>query len=106
LAPWDTKHFIRKYCESIRDRLIVSFQIRNMHHKPKMVAVAGFQGRRRLHSRGGLAAALSETGEGKVLLVDMNVGEAGEVHPFFEGRPAASLASISRAMVARQGRGR
>lgn len=40
----------------------------------------------------GVAAALSETGDGKVLLVDVNATH-GEVHPFFEGRPAASLTS-------------
>ena len=39
---------------------------------------------------GGLAAALSETGDGKVLLVDMNVGRP-EIHPFFRGAPACSL---------------
>src|SRR5881398_3470720 len=39
-----------------------------------------------------VAAALSETGDGKVLLVDVNASN-GEVHPFFEGRPATSLAN-------------
>ena len=45
---------------------------------------------RNLHSGGGLAAALSETGDGKVLIVDMNIGRP-EVHPFFRGAPACSL---------------
>ncbi len=38
----------------------------------------------------GLAAALSETDDGKVLLVDASLGPE-EVHPFFQGRPAYSL---------------
>jgi Mrp family chromosome partitioning ATPase len=38
----------------------------------------------------GIASALSETGEGKVLLVDMNQGRT-EAHPFFQGRPASPL---------------
>ena len=38
----------------------------------------------------GLAAALSETDEGKVLLVDVNLGP-DHVHPFFKGKPAYPL---------------
>ena len=38
----------------------------------------------------GLAASLSETNDGKVLLVDVNLGP-GEVHPFFKGKPAYPL---------------
>ena len=42
-----------------------------------------FEGRRRAATlAGGIAAALSETGDGKVLLVDMNVGQPGA--PFFD----------------------
>ena len=40
----------------------------------------------------GLAAALSETDEGKVLLVDVNLGP-DHVHPFFKGKPAYPLAT-------------
>jgi Mrp family chromosome partitioning ATPase len=60
-------------------------------HKPKLVAVAGFSekaGASTLAS--GLAASLSDTNEGKVLLVDVNLGPE-EVHPFFKGKPAYSL---------------
>ena len=38
----------------------------------------------------GLAASLSETNDGKVLLVDVNLGPE-EVHPFFKGKPAYPL---------------
>ncbi len=38
----------------------------------------------------GLAASLSEANDGKVLLVDINLGPE-EVHPFFKGKPAYSL---------------
>src|SRR5438045_9096103 len=37
-----------------------------------------------------LAASLSETNDGKVLLVDVNLGPQ-EVHPFFKGKPAYPL---------------
>jgi Mrp family chromosome partitioning ATPase len=63
-----------------------------MSHRPKLVAVTGVsKGAGGSTLAAGLAAALSETGEGKVLFVDMNARN-GWVHPFFEGRPASSLA--------------
>lgn len=91
IAPWEDKHFIRYYSEVVRDRLNLFFELNNLTHRPKMIAVTGF-------SRGcgvstlaaGVAAALSETGDGKVLLVDMNVGQT-EIHPFFQGKPACNL---------------
>jgi polysaccharide biosynthesis transport protein len=91
LAPWDTSHFIRPYCEAIRDRIGLYFELHQLTHKPKLVGVAGFSeaaGASTLAA--GLAAALSQTGDGKVLLVDVNLGPE-EVHPFFRGRPAYSL---------------
>jgi Mrp family chromosome partitioning ATPase len=39
---------------------------------------------------GGLAASLSETGEGNVLLIDMNI-EQGAAHQFFNGKPSRGL---------------
>ena len=38
----------------------------------------------------GLAASLSETGEGNVLLVDMTLKQ-GAAHPFHKGKPACTL---------------
>ena len=90
-APWESDHFIRPYSEAIRDRLVLYFQLNRMTHKPKLVAVTDCsRGAGASTLAGGLAAALSETGDGKVLLVDMNVGHP-EVHPFFRGTPACSL---------------
>jgi polysaccharide biosynthesis transport protein len=91
-APWESDHFIRPYSEAVRDRLVLYFQLNRMTHKPKLVAVTDCSGGAGASTlAGGLAAALSETGDGKVLLVDMNVGHP-EVHPFFRGTPACSLA--------------
>ena len=91
VAPWEQSHFIRPYSESIRDRLGLYFELNRMTHKPKLVAVTGCSnGAGASTLAGGIAAALSETGDGKVLLVDMNVGQP-QVHPFFDGRPASSL---------------
>ena len=93
LAPWEDEHFIRPYALAIRDRLGLYFELNRMHHKPKLVGVTGFSaGSGTSTLAAGLASALSEMGDGKVLLVDVNVG-AQEVHPFFKGRPALSLNS-------------
>src|SRR6266403_2232549 len=91
LAPWEVEHFIRPYSEAIRDRLGLYFELHGVTHKPKLIGVTGFgEGAGTSTLAAGVAAALSETGDGKVLLVDVNATN-GEVHPFFAGRPAASL---------------
>lgn len=91
IAPWEAGHFIRPYCEAIRDRLGLYFELNHLTHKPKLVGVVGFSeaaGTSTLAA--GLASALSETDDGKVLLVDANLGPE-EVHPFFKGKPAYPL---------------
>jgi len=91
LAPWEANHFIRPYCDAIRDRLGLYFELNHLTHKPKLVGVTGMSedaGTSTLAA--GLAASLSETNDGKVLLVDVNLGPE-EVHPFFKGKPAYPL---------------
>src|SRR5438034_1049392 len=91
LAPWEAGHFIRPYCDAIRDRLGLYFELNHLTHKPKLVGVASFSeaaGTSTLAA--GLAASLSEMNDGKVLLVDVNLGPQ-EVHPFFKGKPAYPL---------------
>lgn len=91
LALWDKRHSLHQYNEALRDRLISYFYVNNMTHKPKLVAVTGAAkaaGTSTIAS--GLAASLSETGDGNVLLVDMNV-EQGEAQQFYMGKPACEL---------------
>jgi succinoglycan biosynthesis transport protein ExoP len=91
IAPWDSSHALHGYYEALRDRLMNYFDIHNLNHKPKLVAVTG-------SSRGcgattiaaGLAASLSETGDGNVLLVDMNM-EQGATQQFYRGKPNCEL---------------
>jgi Mrp family chromosome partitioning ATPase len=91
VAPWDANHFIRPYSEAIRDRLGLYFELNHLTHKPKLVGVAGFsEGAGTSTLATGLAAALSESHDGKVLLVDVNLGP-DQVHPFFKGKPAYPL---------------
>src|SRR5438067_2772601 len=100
LAPWGVEHFIRPYSEAIRDRLGLYFELHGVTHKPKLVGVTGFgEGAGTSTLAAGVAAALSETGEGKVLLVDVNAAN-GEIHPFFAGRPAAALATAIKPQAA------
>lgn len=82
---------LRPFCNEIRDRIILHFEVNRLNHKPKLIAVTGCNGGSGISTiAGGLAASLSETGDDKVLLVDMNM-EREEVNPYFEGSPACSL---------------
>ncbi len=87
VAPWDGQHQLHDYFQGLRDRLVTYFETRNMTHKPKLVAVTSCsKGAGVTSIAAGLAASLSETGDGNVLLVDMNMGQ-GAVHPFRRGQP-------------------
>jgi polysaccharide biosynthesis transport protein len=89
--PWELSAFIRPFCEAMRDRLILSFELKHMTHRPKLVAVTGCD-----HGAGtttlatGLAAALSEPGDGKVLLVNMDTAYDGG-HSFYQGQLTVPL---------------
>ena len=82
---------LRLYHDALRDRLMMYFESRNMTHKPKLVAITGCGNGSGVSSiASGVAASLSETGDGKVLLVDMNPRQ-GAAHPFYRGQPVPSL---------------
>lgn len=71
LDPWENNHLIRPFCEALRDRLIFDFELSRMVHKPKLVAVTSCtDGAGASTLAVGVATALSETCDGKVLLVD------------------------------------
>jgi polysaccharide biosynthesis transport protein len=91
IAPWDANHFMRPYFEAIRDRVNLYFELNSLTHKPKLVGVTGFSdGAGASTLATGLAAVMSETDGGKVLLVDVTLGPE-DVHPFFKGKPAYPL---------------
>jgi succinoglycan biosynthesis transport protein ExoP len=91
VAPWDPNHSLHEYYEALRDRLIAYFEVNNLTHKPKLVAVTGAsKGAGTTSIAVGLAASLSQTGEGKVLLIDMNY-ENGGAQPFYQGKPGCEL---------------
>jgi Mrp family chromosome partitioning ATPase len=87
MAVWNPDDPLRRYCQGLRDQLIVDFEVKNIGHKPKLIAVtscgpgAGVSSLAR-----GLARALSETGTGNVLLVDANEEQTRAV-AFHRGKP-------------------
>lgn len=89
--PWDSNHVLRPFYEGLTDRLISYFEVRNLTHKPKLVAVTACAKNAGVSTiAAGLAACLSETGDGNVLLVDMNV-EGGVAHHFYQGEAKCGL---------------
>ena len=92
LAPLAVNRDLWTHYEGLRERLITYFEVRNIHKKPKLVAVTGCnKGAGASTIAVGLASTLSETGEGNVLLVDMTVGQ-GEAYPFRKGKLTCDLA--------------
>lgn len=82
---------LQPFYEALRDRLVVYFEVRNLTHKPKLLAVTSAgQGSGVSSIAAGLAASLSETGDGNVLLVDMNV-EQGAAQQFYKGKAGCGL---------------
>jgi polysaccharide biosynthesis transport protein len=88
----EADHPMRSMFEALRDRMLLHFG--TVTHKPKLVGISSCS-----HNGGGttiaagLAAALSETGEGKVLLVDMQQPK-GVAHPFFRGKHACEIEDV------------
>ena len=91
IAPWSANHALRAFSEALRDRIVVHFETNGLTRKPKLVAVTSAnRGAGVTTIATGLAASLSETGEGNVLLVDMNL-EQGAVQQFYQGKPGCPL---------------
>ena len=96
-SPPEAHNGLRAYYDALRNRLITYFEMNNMTHRPKMIAITSCsKGAGVTSTASGLAATLSETGDGNVLLVDMNSGQ-GAAHPFYRGKPACGLADVLEA---------
>lgn len=90
-TPWEPSPALCPFSETLRDRLITYFEMKNMTHKPKLVAITSCgEGAGVSTVSAGLAASLSETGEGNVLLVDMNM-KNGIAHQFHRGELAYGI---------------
>ncbi|MEO7676586.1 MAG: hypothetical protein ABIV39_07495, partial [Verrucomicrobiota bacterium] len=94
IEPWDSRHSLRPFFETLRDRLIAYFEAVNLTHKPKLVGVTSCgQDAGVTTTAAGLAASLSETGDGNVLLVDMSL-QQGEAHHFYKGHLSCELDDV------------
>jgi succinoglycan biosynthesis transport protein ExoP len=89
--PLKTSHYILPYTETIRDRMIFNFEINNVTHKPKLVAVTGLsEGAGASTIAAGLAKSFAEIRGMKVLLVDLSAFPQ-EGNPLFGEIPMHSL---------------
>jgi uncharacterized protein involved in exopolysaccharide biosynthesis/Mrp family chromosome partitioning ATPase len=89
-------HFILPYSETIRDRIIFNFEVNNIIHKPKLVAVTGMsEGAGTSTIAAGLAKSFAEIRGVKVLLVDLSSFHPQE-NPIFGEIPRHSLSNALR----------
>lgn len=93
-AALDEQHGLQPFFETLRDRLVSFFDKNNMTHKPKLVAVTGCHASSGVTTVvAGLAASLSNSGDGNVLVVDMK-SEGGAVQHFFRGKQQIGLLDV------------
>jgi uncharacterized protein involved in exopolysaccharide biosynthesis/Mrp family chromosome partitioning ATPase len=91
LASPSVNHALHSHYDALRDRLVSYFESINLTRKPKLVAITSTsKGAGVSTIAAGLAASLSETGDGRVLLVDMNL-ENGAAQQFVRGKPGCQL---------------
>lgn len=75
------EHFIMPYAEAIRDRIVFNFEVNNITHKPKLVALTGLSSSAGTSTiSAGVARAFAEGGNRKVLLVSLNNPEQRNGH--------------------------
>jgi Mrp family chromosome partitioning ATPase len=76
--PTESSEMLKPFCEAMRDRLGLFFEVNNMAYRPKLIAITGLAENAGASSlAAGLADALSEVSEGQVLLVDKLVTPKG-----------------------------
>ena len=91
IASPTVNHALHSHYDALRDRLVNYFESINLTRKPKLVAVTSTsKGAGVSTIAAGLAASLSETGDGRVLLVDMNL-ENGAAQQFVRGKAECKL---------------
>jgi len=74
----ESSEMLKPFCEAMRDRLGLFFEVNNMAYRPKLIAITGLAENAGASSlAAGLADALSEASEGQVLLVDKLVTPKG-----------------------------
>ncbi|HTG44433.1 MAG TPA: hypothetical protein VK633_07855, partial [Verrucomicrobiae bacterium] len=86
---WAADHPLRPFIDGLRDRTLIHFGADP--HKPKLIGVTSCSNGVGVTSMAaGLAGALSETGDGNVLLLNLNF-DSQAVHPFYRGELSCGL---------------
>jgi Mrp family chromosome partitioning ATPase len=95
VTPWKPGEDLQLHAEGLRERLLTYFEVNNLNlKKPKLVALTGCEGGSGVTTLAtGLAAALSKTGDGNVLLVDMK-SEQGIAHSYLNGQRGCGLLDV------------
>jgi Mrp family chromosome partitioning ATPase len=95
LAIRNCEDHLQNYADGLRERLLTYFEVNNLNNKkPKLVAVTGCdKGAGVSTLAAGLAASLSKTGDGNVLLVDMNLNQAS-TQSFHQGKLGCGLSDV------------
>lgn len=89
-------HFIMPFSQTIRDRIIFNFEVNNVIHKPKLIAVTAMsEGAGTSTIAAGLAKSFSEIRNAKVLLVDLSSFRPHD-NPVFGEIPRHSLPGALR----------
>jgi uncharacterized protein involved in exopolysaccharide biosynthesis len=92
IPGWSHGHPLRSHIVALRDRTLMHFE--SDSHKPKLIGVTGCrEGAGVTTVASTLAAALSETGEGRVLLANLNFSEHS-LHPFLNGCDMCPLGDV------------
>ena len=87
---WAADHPLREYIDGLRDATLTHFG--GDPHKPKLIGITSCSDQSGVTSiAAGLAGALSETGDGNVLLLNLNF-DAEAAHPFYRGELGCGLA--------------
>jgi len=91
-----SNHFILPYSKAIRDRIIFNFEVNDVRHKPKLVALTGLSNDAGTSTiAAGVARAFAESEGMKVLFVDLNMNNSSG-NSMLGGRAAQSLDGVLR----------
>ena len=95
IPGWSPGHPLRRHIEALRDRTLMHFE--GDLRKPKLIGITGCrEGAGVTTIACALAAALSESADGRVLLINLDAGSQS-LHPLLLGQKARSVVDVVEA---------